>query len=159
MSVKVVPMRLPPAIVSLLAPFIRHLGFSESMLPSIIAVRKPNNRIHFMGSEDSLLLEGLRLFGPEDVASMSAHLMPCKTEAQLRNRLNNLRARRAHSNPVKAFCLRRIAPFTLEEEEILRLSVVVYGEEFNQFDQDHFVNRPVLALTHVWSHLRKADSG
>ncbi|KAJ2643994.1 hypothetical protein GGH99_008464 [Coemansia sp. RSA 1285] len=72
--------------------------------------------------------------------------------------MNNLRARRAPPNPVKDFCLRRIAPFTLEEEETLRLGVLVYGDEFKQLDKNFLINRPILALTHVWNHVRNRPS-
>ncbi|KAI8326347.1 hypothetical protein GQ54DRAFT_253088 [Martensiomyces pterosporus] len=157
MKVKIEPLALPLAMQCLLAPMVRHCGFKESMLPNIVAVRKPKNRIHFLESEDTLLLQGLRLFGLEDVASMRVHLMPCKTASQLRNRMNNLRARRAPPNPVKDFCLRRIAPFTLEEEEILRVGVLVYGDEFKQVNQNFLVNRPIMALTQVWNHVRNPD--
>ncbi|KAJ2588692.1 hypothetical protein GGH99_008735, partial [Coemansia sp. RSA 1285] len=56
------------------------------------------------------------------------------------------------------FCLRRIAPFTLEEEETLRLGVLVYGDEFKQLDKNFLINRPILALTHVWNHVRNRPS-
>ncbi|KAJ1966397.1 hypothetical protein GGI12_000107 [Dipsacomyces acuminosporus] len=157
MKVKIEPLPLPLAMQCLLAPMVSYCGFRESMLPNIVAVRKPKNRIHFLESEDTLLLHGLKLFGIEDVASMRVHLMPCKTASQLRNRMNNLRARRAPPNPVKDFCLRRIAPFTLEEEEILRVGVVAYGDEFKQVNQNFLVNRPIIALTRVWNHLRNPD--
>ncbi|KAJ2185029.1 hypothetical protein EV180_004437 [Coemansia sp. RSA 518] len=81
-------------------------------------------------------------------------MLPCKTASQLRNRMNNLRARRAPPNLVKEHCLRRIAPFTLEEEETLRVGVMVYGDEFKQLNRGFLGNRPVLALTHVWNHMR-----
>ncbi|KAJ1671671.1 hypothetical protein GGF38_000628, partial [Coemansia sp. RSA 25] len=127
-QVKIQPLGFPPAMQCVMAPLLAHCGFQESMLPQIIMVRKPKNRIHFLESEDALLLLGLRLFGIEDLASVRVHLMPCKTASQLRNRMNNLRARRQAPNAIKDFCLRRIAPFTLEEEEILRVGVLVYGD-------------------------------
>ncbi|KAJ2723826.1 hypothetical protein GGI07_002365 [Coemansia sp. Benny D115] len=157
MQVKIEPLTLPPAMQCLLVPLVQHLHFQESLVPKIIVVRKPKNRIHFLETEDVLLLMGLRLFGLDDVSSMRVHLMPCKTTSQLRNRMNNLRARRADANPVKDFCLRRIAPFTLEEEEVLRLGVVVYGKEFGQMNQSFLVNRPILALSHMWSQIRSAE--
>ncbi|KAJ2007843.1 hypothetical protein GGI04_001370 [Coemansia thaxteri] len=155
--VSIQPLGLPPAMQCVMAPLLAHCGFQDALLPRIVVVRKPKNRIHFLDSEDSLLLLGLRLFGLEDVASVRVHLMPCKTASQLRNRMNNLRARRAPPNPVKDFCLRRIAPFTLEEEEILRVGVMVYGDEFRRVNtsQNLLVNRPILALSHVWNHVRK----
>ncbi|KAJ1814550.1 hypothetical protein LPJ75_002725 [Coemansia sp. RSA 2598] len=158
MQVKIEPLTLPLAMQCLLAPLIEHSGFRESMMPKIVVVRKPKNRIHFLDTEDTLLLKGLRLFGLEDVASIRVHLMPCKTASQLRNRINNLRARRAEANPIKDFCLRRIMPFTLEEEEVLRLGVIVYGDEFNELNQNFLVNRPILALSHVWNHMRNSET-
>ncbi|KAJ1879180.1 hypothetical protein LPJ57_002979 [Coemansia sp. RSA 486] len=158
MQVKIEPLTLPLAMQCLLAPLMEHSGFRESMMPKIVVVRKPKNRIHFLDTEDTLLLQGLRLFGMEDVASIRVHLMPCKTASQLRNRINNLRARRAEANPVKDFCLRRIMPFTLEEEEVLRLGVLVYGDEFNELNQNFLVNRPILALSHMWSHMRNSET-
>ncbi|KAJ1899770.1 hypothetical protein LPJ81_004074 [Coemansia sp. IMI 209127] len=155
MKVNIEPLMLPGTMQGLMDVMIMHSGFQESMLPRIVVVRKPKNRIHFLDTEDSLLLQGLRLFGLEDVASVRAHLLPCKTVSQLRNRLNNMRARRAPPNPVKDFCLRPIAPFTLEEEEKLRLGVLVYGDEFKQMDKNFLVNRPILALTYVWNHARR----
>ncbi|KAJ1993495.1 hypothetical protein GGI25_002759 [Coemansia spiralis] len=155
MKVKIEPSRLPATLQGLIETLLIHSGFQEAMLPSIVAVRKPKNRIHFLDSEDTLLLQGLRLFGLEDVASMRVHLMPCKTASQLRNRMNNLRARRAPANPVKEFCLRRIAPFTLEEEELVRVGVLVYGDEFKQQENTFLVNRPMLAVRHVWNHVLK----
>ncbi|KAJ2090586.1 hypothetical protein IW138_002594 [Coemansia sp. RSA 986] len=157
MKVKIEPLQLPATMQGLIDVLVAHSGFQTAMIPNIIVVRKPKNRIHFLDSEDSLLLQGLRLFGLEDVASVRAHLLPCKTVSQLRNRMSNLRARRAPPNPVKDFCLRRIAPFTLEEEETLRLGVLVYGDEFEQLDRNFLVNRPILALMHVWNHARKAQ--
>ncbi|KAJ1735082.1 hypothetical protein LPJ61_000744, partial [Coemansia biformis] len=154
MKMKIDPLVLPPAMHFLLAPLLSYSGFKEAMLPRIVAVRKPKNRIHFLETEDALLFLGLRLFGLDDVASMRVHLLPCKTASQLRNRMNNLRARRAPQNPVKEYCLRRITPFTLEEEEILRVGVLVYGDEFQQMNQNLLVNRPLLALTHMWQHAR-----
>ncbi|KAJ2495189.1 hypothetical protein IWW47_004195, partial [Coemansia sp. RSA 2052] len=156
-QVKIQPLGFPPAMQCVMAPLLAHCGFQESMLPQIIMVRKPKNRIHFLESEDALLLLGLRLFGIEDLASVRVHLMPCKTASQLRNRMNNLRARRQAPNAIKDFCLRRIAPFTLEEEEILRVGVLVYGDEFHRVNtnQNLLINRPILALTHVWNHVRK----
>ncbi|KAJ1849811.1 hypothetical protein LPJ57_008297, partial [Coemansia sp. RSA 486] len=62
------------------------------------------------------------------------------------------------ANPVKDFCLRRIMPFTLEEEEVLRLGVLVYGDEFNELNQNFLVNRPILALSHMWSHMRNSET-
>ncbi|KAJ1724904.1 hypothetical protein LPJ53_000902 [Coemansia erecta] len=158
MQVRIEPLGLPPAMQCLLALLIRFSGFRESIVPRIVVVRKPKNRIHFLDAEDTLLLRGLRLFGVEDVASIRVHLMPCKTASQLRNRINNKRARRAKSNPVKDFCLRRIAPFTLEEEEVLRLGVLVFGDEFSHVNQNFLVNRPILALSHVWNHMRGTDT-
>ncbi|KAJ2714965.1 hypothetical protein H4R19_001457 [Coemansia spiralis] len=156
MKMKIDPLLLPPAMHFLLAPLLSYSGFQEALLPQIVAVRKPKNRIHFLDTEDALLFLGLRLFGLEDVASMRVHLLPCKTASQLRNRMNNLRARRAPQNPVKEYCLRRITPFTLEEDEILRVGVLAYGDEFQQMNQSLLVNRPLLALTHVWQHVRGA---
>ncbi|KAJ2524114.1 hypothetical protein GGI11_001044 [Coemansia sp. RSA 2049] len=158
MKVKIEPLLLPATMQGLVDVMVLHSGFQEAMIPKIVVVRKPKNRIHFLDSEDSLLLQGLRLFGLEDVASIRVHLLPCKTASQLRNRMNNLRARRAPPNPVKDFCLRRIAPFTLEEEETLRLGVLVYGDEFKQLDKNFLINRPILALTHVWNHVRNRPS-
>ncbi|KAJ2793901.1 hypothetical protein H4S07_006911 [Coemansia furcata] len=156
-QVKIQPLGLPAAMQCVLAPLLAHCGFQESMLPQIVMVRKPKNRIHFLESEDALLLLGLRMFGIEDLASVRVHLMPCKTASQLRNRMNNLRARRQAPNAIKDFCLRRIAPFTLEEEEILRVGVLVYGDEFRRVNtnQNLLINRPILALSHVWNHVRK----
>ncbi|KAJ2731032.1 hypothetical protein IW152_004845, partial [Coemansia sp. BCRC 34962] len=155
--VKIQPLGFPAAMQCVMAPLLAHCGFQESMLPQIVMVRKPKNRIHFLESEDALLLLGLRMFGIEDLASVRVHLMPCKTASQLRNRMNNLRARRQAPNAIKDFCLRRIAPFTLEEEEILRVGVLVYGDEFRRVNtnQNLLINRPILALSHVWNHVRK----
>ncbi|KAJ2077694.1 hypothetical protein H4R24_004976 [Coemansia sp. RSA 988] len=150
MKMKIDPLMLPPAMHYLLQPLLTYSGFRDTLLPRIVAVRKPKNRIHFLESEDTLLFRGLRLFGLEDVASMRVHMMPCKTASQLRNRINNLRARRAPQNPVKEYCLRTITPITLEEEEILRVGTEAFGEEFRQMNQNFLVNRPLLALTH-WS--------
>ncbi|KAJ2789583.1 hypothetical protein H4R20_007156 [Coemansia guatemalensis] len=150
MKMKIDPLMLPPAMHFLLQPLLTYSGFRDTLLPRIVAVRKPKNRIHFLESEDTLLFRGLRLFGLEDVASMRVHMMPCKTASQLRNRINNLRARRAPQNPVKEYCLRTITPITLEEEEILRVGTEVFGDEFRQMNQNFLVNRPLLALTH-WS--------
>ncbi|KAJ2647578.1 hypothetical protein IWW40_004562 [Coemansia sp. RSA 1250] len=152
------PLVLPMAIQCLLAPLVAHCGFAESLLPQIMVVKKPKNRIHFLETEDALLLLGLRLFGPEDMVSIRVHMLPCKTASQLRNRMNNLRARRARDNPVKEYCLRRIMPFTLEEEETLRMGMMVYGDEFKQLNWNFLVNRPMLALTHVWDHVRNSES-
>ncbi|KAJ2842510.1 hypothetical protein IWW36_005881 [Coemansia brasiliensis] len=152
------PLVLPMAIQCLLAPLVAHCGFAESLLPQIMVVKKPKNRIHFLETEDALLLLGLRLFGPEDMVSIRVHMLPCKTASQLRNRMNNLRARRARDNPVKEYCLRRIMPFTLEEEETLRMGMMVYGDEFKQLNWNFLVNRPMLALTHVWDHMRNSES-
>ncbi|KAJ2480847.1 hypothetical protein IWW56_002157 [Coemansia sp. RSA 2131] len=154
LRVEIKPLALPMPMQCLLAPLFAHCGFRESMQPQIVVVRKPKNRIHFLDTEDSLLYLGLRLFGLEDVASIRVHMLPCKTASQLRNRMNNLRARRAPPNLVKEHCLRRIAPFTLEEEETLRVGVMVYGDEFKQLNRSFLGNRPVLALTHVWNHMR-----
>ncbi|KAJ2133259.1 hypothetical protein GGF48_000335 [Coemansia sp. RSA 921] len=154
LRVEIKPLALPMPMQCLLAPLFAHCGFRESMQPQIVVVRKPKNRIHFLDTEDSLLYLGLRLFGLEDVASIRVHMLPCKTASQLRNRMNNLRARRAPPNLVKEHCLRRIAPFTLEEEETLRVGVMVYGDEFKQLNRGFLGNRPVLALTHVWNHMR-----
>ncbi|KAJ2877543.1 hypothetical protein IWW38_006548, partial [Coemansia aciculifera] len=156
-QVKIEPLGFPPAMQCVMAPLLAHCGFQESMLPQIVMVRKPKNRIHFLESEDALLLLGLRLFGIEDLASVRVHLMPCKTATQLRNRMNNLRARRQAPNAIKDFCLRRIAPFTLEEEEILRVGMLVYGDEFRRVNtnQNLLINRPILALSHVWNYIRK----
>ncbi|KAJ2554788.1 hypothetical protein EV175_002473 [Coemansia sp. RSA 1933] len=158
MKVNIEPLTLPATMHGLVDTLVMYSGFQDAMLPRIIVVRKPKNRIHFLESEDSLLLQGLRLFGLEDVASVRAHLLPCKTVSQLRNRMNNMRARRAPPNPVKDFCLRRIAPFTLEEEETLRLGLLVYGDEFKQQDKNFLVNRPILALMHVWNQIRKPQA-
>ncbi|KAJ2387278.1 hypothetical protein GGI05_004134 [Coemansia sp. RSA 2603] len=158
MQVRIEPLGLPPPMQCLLALLIRFSGFREHLVPKVVVVRKPKNRIHFLDSEDTLLLRGLRLFGVEDVASIRVHLMPCKTASQLRNRINNKRARRAKPNPVKDFCLRRIAPFTLEEEEVLRLGVLVFGDEFSHVNQNFLVNRPILALSHLWNHMRGTDA-
>ncbi|KAJ2875549.1 hypothetical protein GGH93_001497 [Coemansia aciculifera] len=155
--VKIQPLGFPAVMQCVIAPLLAHCGFQESMLPHIVMVRKPKNRIHFLESEDALLLLGLRMFGIEDLASVRVHLIPCKTASQLRNRMNNLRARRQAPNAIKDFCLRRIAPFTLEEEEILRVGVLVYGDEFRRVNtnQNLLINRPILALSHVWNHVRK----
>lgn len=160
-TVKVTPVVLPPAMQSILNMLVESQGCSQWLLPQIMVVRKPKNRIHFMDSEDALLLQGLRLFGFEDVASMRVHLMPAKTASQLRNRLSNLRARRAPPNAVKEFYLRRIQPFTLEEEEVLRVGILVYGDEFGQVNSNHqnfLINRPILALTNVLNHHVKKKS-
>ncbi|KAJ1942131.1 hypothetical protein FBU59_003289 [Linderina macrospora] len=154
LAVATEPLGLPAAMHSILVMLERSAGFRETLAPRIVAVRKPKNRIHFMQAEDALLLMGLRLFGFDDVASLRAHLLPCKTASQLRNRINNLRARRAPPNAVKDFCLRRIAPFTLEEEETLRVGVLVYGDEFRAVNQNFLVSRPTIALAQVWSHVR-----
>ncbi|KAJ2157162.1 hypothetical protein GGF46_004706 [Coemansia sp. RSA 552] len=158
MRVNITPLTLPLAMRSLLTPLLTCSGFQEPMLPQIVAVRKPKNRIHFLETEDALLCRGLRLFGIDDVASVRVHTMPCKTASQLRNRLNNLRARRAPPNPVKEYCLRRITPLTIEEEEILRIGMLVYGEGFKQMDQSFLTNRPNLALTHMWSQSQDRHS-
>ncbi|KAJ2904772.1 hypothetical protein GGI21_004244, partial [Coemansia aciculifera] len=75
-QVKIEPLGFPPAMQCVMAPLLAHCGFQESMLPQIVMVRKPKNRIHFLESEDALLLLGLRLFGIEDLASVRVHLMP-----------------------------------------------------------------------------------
>ncbi|ORX69621.1 hypothetical protein DL89DRAFT_293244 [Linderina pennispora] len=154
LAVATEPLGLPPAMHAVLGMLVRGMGFREPLTPRIVAVRKPKNRIHFMQAEDALLLMGLRLFGFDDIASLRVHLLPCKTASQLRNRMNNLRARRAPPNAVKDFCLRRIAPFTLEEEETLRVGVLVYGDEFRAVNQNFLVSRPTIALAQVWSHVR-----
>ncbi|KAJ1918149.1 hypothetical protein H4219_002790 [Mycoemilia scoparia] len=154
-KVEMSPIDLPSCLSLFWEGIITCLGWNRELKPYILTLRKPKNRIHFMTGEDDLLLRGLQLFGFEDTSSMCAHLLPCKTNPQLRNRINNLRARRAPQNPVKDFCLRRITPFTLEEEEILRVGVMVYGDEFKQINREFLQARPTFAIKRVWDHIRQ----
>ncbi|KAJ1673460.1 hypothetical protein EV182_005189 [Spiromyces aspiralis] len=157
-KIELPPIKLPRCLGLFWEMVVGSLGWDKGLVPCVVVLRKPKNRIHFMQGEDDLLLRGLQLFGFDDLVSIQVHLLPCKTNPQLRNRLNNQRARRAPPNPVKEFCLRRITPFTVEEEEILRVGVMVYGDEFKSINQEFLKTRPTFAIKRVWDHIRPTTS-
>ncbi|RKP35318.1 hypothetical protein BJ085DRAFT_28494 [Dimargaris cristalligena] len=126
--------------------------FHPDLLPRIVSSRY-RSRVTFFNSEDNLLLFGLRFFGQDDKNSIRSHLLPTKSNRQIENRIGNLKARRVKSNPVKSFLLLQIKPFTLEEGEILRSAVGVYGKRFRTVNRKIIKHRPSFALRSAWASL------
>ncbi|OMJ22767.1 hypothetical protein AYI70_g2659 [Smittium culicis] len=144
---------LPQVMHFILLPIINGLGWDISLYPQIQITKRFKNRLSFLPQEDSLILLSLSLFGVDDTASMSVHLMPSKTPSQIANRIQNLRARRVPANPVKEFCLQRIVPFNLLQEEAIRAGILLYGDGFKNVVYDFLSPWPRLLIRRVCDRL------
>ncbi|OMJ23261.1 hypothetical protein AYI69_g5049 [Smittium culicis] len=144
---------LPQVMHFILLPIINGLGWDISLYPQIQITKRFKNRLSFLPQEDSLILLSLSLFGVDDTASMSVHLMPSKTPSQIANRIQNLRARRVPANPVKEFCLQRIVPFNLLQEEAIRAGILLYGDGFKDVVYDFLSPWPRLLIRRVCDRL------
>ncbi|KAJ1960678.1 hypothetical protein IWQ62_004137 [Dispira parvispora] len=149
------PLPLPEFITEFLRACIPI--FDPQCWPQIISA-KYKSRVTFFDAEDRLLLYGLRYFGTDDYNSIRSHFLPTKSNKQIENRVANLKARQRESNPVKTFMLLQIKPFTLEEEELLRHAVKIYGRRFKIMSREVIRHRPSFALRSAWANLtRKHD--
>ncbi|PVV04431.1 hypothetical protein BB560_001073 [Smittium megazygosporum] len=126
----------------ILIPIIDSLEWSYSLYPNIQMVRRFKNRVSFLPQEDALILLALSHFGFDDTSSISAHFLPCKTPNQIFNRVQNLRARRAPSNPVKDFSLQRILPLNLVQEEAIKAGIFIYGNDFKRYAAEFLSSWP-----------------
>ncbi|PVZ99444.1 hypothetical protein BB558_004536 [Smittium angustum] len=143
----------PQFVQFLIQPLISCLDWNPSLYPQIQVTRRFKNRVSFLASEDALILLALSLFGFDDTESMSVHLLPCKTPNQISNRIQNLRARRAPANPVKEFCLQRIVPFNLLQEEAIRAGILIYGNDFKESAMEFLSSWPRSVIRHVWDRI------
>ncbi|KAJ1649266.1 hypothetical protein IWQ61_009591 [Dispira simplex] len=128
--------------------------FDPQCWPQILSA-KYKSRVTFFDAEDRLLLYGLRYFGTDDYNSIRSHFLPTKSNKQIENRVANLKARQRESNPVKTFMLLQIKPFTLEEEELLRHAVKIYGRRFKIMSREVIRHRPSFALRSAWANLTR----
>ncbi|KAK9765463.1 hypothetical protein K7432_006196 [Basidiobolus ranarum] len=143
------PISLPISVKSALDEFYPLLDLD--LIPQIVPAL-PRVRVTFHSSEDSLLLIGLKSFG-DDWNTIRSHVLPSKTPSQLENRFNNLKSRRYPDNPVKEYYLQQIKPLTVEEEEILRNSVKIYGKRFKFISEKFLIHRPAFVLKRAWQLL------
>ncbi|ORX83000.1 hypothetical protein K493DRAFT_342084 [Basidiobolus meristosporus CBS 931.73] len=143
------PIPLPISVKAALDEFYPLLDLD--LIPQIVPAL-PRVRVTFHPSEDSLLLIGLKSFG-DDWNTIRSHMLPSKTPSQLENRFNNLKSRRYPDNPVKEYYLQQIKPLTVEEEEILRNSVKMYGKRFKFISEKFLIHRPAFILKRAWQLL------
>jgi hypothetical protein len=119
------------------------------LLPRVNKYASRKTRAVFTPAQDVLFTIGIYAFG-DDWESIRAHLLPIWTSKQLMTHSSNLKSRRVPENPVKTYHLARIKPLTLEEEEILRKGVQLFGKKFRFLSQKLLKDRPALLLKQVW---------
>ncbi|KAJ1980594.1 hypothetical protein H4R35_001060 [Dimargaris xerosporica] len=149
------PLALPRSLADFLsacAPL-----FDPVLLPQICSARY-KSRVMYFPCEDRLLFLGLRYFGLENWDTIRSHLLPTKSNAQLEIRVSNLKSRRIPDNAIKRFMLLQVKPFTLEEEEMLRHGVRIFGRRFKTMSRELIKNRPSFALREAWSNLSAIKS-
>ncbi|PVU88172.1 hypothetical protein BB561_005990 [Smittium simulii] len=137
----------------IMMPIFSNLKWSYKLYPQIQASRRFKNRVSFLPQEDELILQALSFFGFDDTASMSAHLLPCKTPSQISNRIQNLRARRAPANSVKDFCLQRIVPLNLVQEEAIKAGIFIYGKDFKESAVEFLASWPRSVIRRVLDNI------